>query len=203
MTTTIYFIRHGQTKWNLEKRLQGHMDSPLTKNGELQAKNLSNHLKCLQFDTIYSSSSPRAMSTAKIISKEKAEIIQLDELREINMGFWEGKEIKQIQASYVDSYKQFFEEPHLYLPINGGETFIDLLKRMVSILEEIISTHEGKTILIVSHRFSLKTILNYYSGNALKELKYMPDIPPASLSKVTINKRYPSVELYGDTSHYD
>jgi phosphoserine phosphatase len=203
-TTTIYFIRHGQTEWNLEKRLQGHMNSPLTKDGEKQAKNLSNHLEKLQFDAIYSSSSQRAIETTKIILKSKVEIIQLDELREINMGIWEGKKIQRIQDDDADNYQQFFEEPHLYKPANSGETFNGLLKRMVSTLEEIISNNKGKKILIVSHRFSLKTIINYYYGKELKDLKNLPDIPPASLSKISINQEgHPSVELYGDTSHYN
>ncbi|WP_235206697.1 histidine phosphatase family protein [Paenibacillus tyrfis] len=68
MQTTMYLTRHGQTEWNSKKKMQGHLDSPLTDYGMQQAEWLKERLENVHFDAIYSSSSPRAFNTARIVS---------------------------------------------------------------------------------------------------------------------------------------
>lgn len=202
--TTLYLIRHGQTEWNLEQKLQGHMDSPLTLDGRSQAASLRERLKNARFDGVFSSTSPRAVMTAQIVSDwQEGSIQQLDDLKEIHMGLWEGQSISKIQRDYPDQMKHFIEAPHLYRPTGAGETYQELLKRAVRSIEGIISSCNGGTVLIVTHRMTLKTIMNYYSGKALKEMGAVADIPPASLSKISIHDSHPCIELYGDTTHYE
>ncbi|WP_136605246.1 histidine phosphatase family protein [Paenibacillus dokdonensis] len=202
--TNIYLVRHGQTKWNVKGKMQGHMDSPLTIEGKVQAARLKERLRPVPFDAIFSSSSLRAVTTAQIISERKPDDIhQLEALKEINMGFWEGQHIASIQKEWTREFEHFFEKPHLYRPTGQGETYEELLERALPAMEGIISKYKGGSILVVTHRMTLKTILNYYSGNRLDGMGNMPDIPPASLSKITIRDAHPIVELYGDASHYE
>ncbi|WP_036746111.1 histidine phosphatase family protein [Paenibacillus sp. UNC451MF] len=202
-STSVYLVRHGQTEWNVEQRMQGHLDSPLTREGQKQAAQLRDRLKEMKWDAIFSSSSPRAVQTAEIISGMNREHVrQLDAFKEINMGLWEGQLLTEIHGLYTREYGRFFEEPHLYCPTEGGETYFELLVRGVSALEDILTAFKGGKILIVTHRITLKVIMNYYFGNTLSEMREMPDIAPASLSSIHFKDGKSFIELYGDNSHY-
>ncbi|KOY17904.1 histidine phosphatase family protein [Paenibacillus xylanivorans] len=202
-TTTIYFVRHGQTHWNLEQKMQGHMDSPLTPEGRRQASRLHDRLQTITFDAIYSSPSPRALTTAQIICESSSEsIIKLDELKEIHMGLWEGQSVPTIQNEHTVEWEHFFNKPHIYRPTGQGETYSELLNRAVMAVERILLECEGKVVLVVSHRMTLKTLMNHYSGMQLSDMGDLPDVPSASLSKIAFRNSHPSIELYGDVSHY-
>ncbi|GGG69668.1 histidine phosphatase family protein [Paenibacillus radicis (ex Gao et al. 2016)] len=201
--TTIYFVRHGQTQWNLEQKMQGHMDSPLTPEGRRQAARLGDRLQMVKFDAIYSSPSPRALTTAQIISGSTADnIMKLDELKEIHMGVWEGQSAPAIQNEHSGEWEHFFKAPHLYRPTGQGETFSELLDRTITAVEKILQDCKGETVLVVSHRMTLKTLMNHYSGMQLSDMGDLPDVPSASLSKIVFHHSEPTIELYGDSSHY-
>lgn len=184
--------------------MQGHLDSPITQVGKMQAAKLRERLKEVQFDAVFSSSSLRAVTTAQMISESKQGCIQqLKELKEINMGLWEGQSITKIQKEWAQEFEHFFKQPHLYCPTGEGETYWELLDRTIPAMEGILSNYTGGNILIVTHRMTLKTMMNYYSGNKLDDMGNMPDIPPASLSQIIVKDSHPIIELYGDTSHYE
>ncbi|MCE5172365.1 histidine phosphatase family protein [Paenibacillus profundus] len=204
MTETIlYLTRHGQTEWNVDKRMQGHKDSPLTSLGVLQAEWLQKRLKTIPFDAVYSSSSPRALRTAQIAAGgNHATIMPMDELKEINMGLWEGRRIEFIQEHHAQEYVDFFNKPHLYQPTGSGETYMQLMNRVIPAIDGILSKHQGEKVLIVTHRLTLKTIMGYYGNKELYELSSLPDIESTSLCRISVKKNVPSIEMYGDTSHY-
>lgn len=203
METTLYLTRHGQTEWNLEKKMQGHMDSPLTQSGVQQAEWLGERLSIVPFDAIFCSSSPRAITTAGIISNNRsAEIARLDSLKEINMGLWEGQHIEQITQDFPTQFSQFFNEPHLYQPTGQGESYSELIKRTLPAIQNILTKHKGQQVLIVTHRITLKAIMSYFMNKQLHEIGTMPDIHPTALCKVTIHNDVLNVDLYGDTAHY-
>lgn len=203
MKTTLYFTRHGQTKWNLQKKMQGHKDSPLTEFGIRQAEWLRERLGNVDFDAIYSSSSPRAVSTARILlGNRPIDISTLDSLKEINMGLWEGQNVKHIQQAYPVQYEQFFNQPHLYTPTGHGESYRELLGRTLPAIKDIITKHKGKEVLIVTHRITLKAVMGYFLNKQLDEMGNLPDIYPTALCKITMNEDTPEVDLYGDVSHY-
>ncbi|NEN82299.1 histidine phosphatase family protein [Paenibacillus elgii] len=203
MQTTMYLTRHGQTEWNSKKKMQGHLDSPLTDYGMRQAEWLKERLESVHFDAIYSSSSPRAFHTARIVSGNRpVPISTLDSLKEINMGLWEGQQIDQIQQQFPIPYDHFFNEPHLYRPTGHGESYSELLERTIPALNRILEEHQGQQVLIVTHRITLKVIMSYFLGKQLHEIGDMPDIHPTALCKIIMNDEVPKIELYGDTSHY-
>lgn len=203
MKTTLYITRHGETQWNVEKKMQGWQDSPLTEPGVRQATWLRDALQSVQFETIYSSPSPRASKTAEILRDQRAcEVIRHDDLREIFMGDWEGQAQQDIQQRDSTSYTAFWETPHLYAPENGGESFYDVQKRVLPFLDLIVAEQEGKTLLIVTHTVVLKIIMSHFEGRPLAHLWQPPYIHPTALCKVVIENQHASIELAGDTSHY-
>ncbi|MFF2907538.1 histidine phosphatase family protein [Paenibacillus sp. NPDC057934] len=201
--TTMYLTRHGQTEWNLQGRMQGHQDSPLTITGKQQAKWLQERLQKVPFEAIYSSNSPRAISTAYIIQGDSTEELRTKaELKEINMGLWEGQLIENIREKDAEQFHNFWEAPHLYQPSGKGESYAALLERVIPAVKDIMGKHTGGNVLLVTHRITLKVIMAYYLGKELHELRELPDVLSTSLSKIVWRNGSAHVELYGDTSHY-
>lgn len=202
MKTTLYLTRHGQTEWNLQKKMQGHKDSPLTEYGIRQAEWLKERLEKIRLDAIYSSTSPRALNTARILLGNRSlDILEDDSLKEINMGLWEGRQIEHIQQQYPLQYDQFFNEPHVYRPAGHGETYTELLERTLPVIENILTEHKGEQVLIVTHRITLKADMSHFLHKKLHEIASMPDIYPTALCKITMDDGRPIVDLYGDISH--
>ncbi len=202
--TIIYLIRHGQTEWNLEKRMQGHKNSPLTKLGISQAQKLHDRLANERFNLIYCSESKRAYDTANIIKGNRnIPIHTVTEFREIHMGKWEGMKQEDIIDTYPKTWINFWNNPLMYVPIDGGESYQELQNRVIPKLEAIINSNQGKKIIIVTHRITLRVIMSYFKNQDIRDACNNPDIEPASLSKVCIQDGISKILLYGDISHYN
>lgn len=202
-STTLYLTRHGQTEWNVAKKLQGHKDSPLTEMGILHAQWLADSMSQISLDSIYSSSSVRAVKTTEILRGGRTiSITPDDDLREINIGSWEGKDISTIESTFPDEHYAFWNTPHLYTPANNGESFYDLQKRVLPRIQRIVQTNAGKSILIVTHAATLKLIMTYFNGRPLSEVWTPPIVHSTALCKVIIEGDQFNTVLYGDTSHY-
>jgi len=159
----LYFVRHGETIWNVEKRFQGSSDSPLTEKGILQAKLLSNHLKNIDFNKFYSSPAKRAMDTANIIIGDRKQNLNvIHEFAEINIGDMEGVESHIFKEKYPELFHNFFFSTENYDPtIIKGESFKDLEIRVKEGLDKLISIHNPEDrILLVSHGGTLRTLFN-------------------------------------------
>ncbi|PLS33120.1 histidine phosphatase family protein [Carnobacterium maltaromaticum] len=187
ITTTLYFVRHGQTEWNLDERMQGHLNSDLTAHGIQQTLNLAKGLPDMGLTHCYTSDSPRTQQTTALLTGELTLPVKTEAgLREINTGPWEGENKTTIQSRYPESWTHFWHNPHLYQPNGNGETFVDLQTRSVQALNKIIHQHPGATILIVSHRITIKVMLAYLLNQPLAELWETGDIAPTSLNCVEI-----------------
>lgn len=201
--TVLFLTRHGQTEWNLQKRMQGHQNSALTALGEQQAEWLRERLEGENLGAIYSSTSPRALHTAQILRGNRSLSIQQQaSLMEINMGIWEGMNTDQIEQKYPLQYSHFFTRPDLFIPLASGETYSQLEQRVIPTLERIINDSEGLEVLIVTHRITLKVIMAHFLKKSLRELGELPDILSTALCKVTLTDHNTTIDLYGDTSHY-
>ena len=159
MDTHLYFVRHGETSWNLAGRFQGYTDIPLNETGQEQARTLQEQFDEIAFDAVYSSDLMRAAETAKIITRNRFEIIQDSRIRELFCGDWEGKTMKElIEAG--EPLQQYFLDP-LTTPPTGGETILDIFNRVGTFLNEIKKQYVGKKVLIVSHGGTTRTALSY------------------------------------------
>lgn len=197
----LYITRHGQTEWNIQKRLQGWNNSALTEKGISDAMNLAERLKDIDFTHIYSSTQKRAIHTAEILRKDRnIDIIELDGLKEIGFGKWEGIEMKELLNKYKDEFDIYLNKPHLYKPTLDGESYDDIFKRVRSSLEMILRSR-GENILIVSHGVTIKILTALIKKIPLEEL-YTIDInrgTALNICEVKENKIEFIVE--GDTRH--
>lgn len=196
----IYFTRHGQTEWNVMRKLQGWNNSNLTEKGIESAKRLSLRLKDVDFDLIYCSTQQRALDTAKIIRDNKdIDIKRLDELKEIGFGFWEGMEIGKIQEKYGTEYDTYLNRPHLYEPLDG-ESLLDVYKRVEKALDEILSTN-AENVLVVSHGVTIKILISIIKGIPLEKLYTIPIQTGTALNICEYDGNRLKLIVEGDISH--
>ncbi len=199
--TRLFLVRHGQTYWNVEQRMQGWKDSSLTDIGINQAEQLSESLKNEKFNVIYTSSSGRAMQTSKILKDNRdIKIIKDDNLREVNFGSWDGCLFSDLENKFPKDFNLLKENPHLFQsPL--GESFLIAQNRVLFAINRIILNHFGENVLIISHAIVIKLIIFYYKKQHIKDIWNTPPIEQTSLSIIEIDNRFVNIVQYGDTSH--
>ncbi|WP_161787395.1 histidine phosphatase family protein [Endozoicomonas numazuensis] len=166
----LHIFRHGETEWNLEGRMQGSQDSPLTELGKSQAIAARSKIESIEFDAVYSSSSARAYDTAQLLLGDRQiPVQQLDELKEISMGTWEGMTYKEVEKEYAQDHFHFWKQPSLFRG-EGAESFHQLENRSVSVIKQIISQHQDQKVLVVSHGAFIKTLLTSLQSRPLDEI---------------------------------
>ncbi|QNU24878.1 histidine phosphatase family protein [Geobacillus zalihae] len=203
MTTTLYLTRHGETKWNVEKRMQGWQDSPLTEKGRQDAMRLGKRLEAVELAAIYTSTSGRALETAELVRGGRLIPIYQDErLREIRLGDWEGKTHDEIRQMDPTGFDHFWNAPHLYAP-RRGERFCDVQQRALEAVRRIIERHEGETVLIVTHGVVLKTLVTAFKGAPLEQLWAPPYMYGTSVTIVETDGKGFCVVVEGDASHVE
>ncbi|MDB4940139.1 MAG: phosphoglycerate mutase, 2,3-bisphosphoglycerate-dependent phosphoglycerate mutase [Candidatus Doudnabacteria bacterium] len=171
--TIIYIVRHGQTQMNTENRLQGRVDSPLTELGIKQAQALGEKFKEIGFDAIYSSPAGRARDTAKHLKLERAlDVMVVDDLAERSFGSSEGITMEESMVLYKDKHEEYrvlnTEERTKFKFTEDSENDIEVAERFLKALKTIAEANYGKTLLIVSHGGTLRSVLarfdrNYYN----------------------------------------
>ena len=185
----LHLIRHGQTDWNEERRAQGQSDSRLTELGEQQASSLGQRLRPVKFDKAFCSSSLRTRQTAaNLFAETELEIEYLDSLREIFLGPWEGTLYDEIEQEEPDSFRHFWEEPHLS-DVVGAESFFDLQARAMTTIEKIAERHLNQCIALVSHGALIKTILCHVEGRPMHELWTPPHMHNCAHSIIKIDEQ--------------
>jgi len=151
--TTLILVRHGETDWNFERRVQGHSDRPLNEKGRAQAHDLAEALAGEQLDAVYSSDLVRAHETARIVAeRHRLEVTVVPDLREKNFGTWEGFTDDEIVARFPEARGG---------PWGDAETSEDLSERVLAALQRIADAHAGERVLVVSHGGSMRSALRH------------------------------------------
>ncbi|MGI9249759.1 MAG: histidine phosphatase family protein [Pseudohongiellaceae bacterium] len=172
----LHLFRHGQSGWNVSRRVQGHSESRLTDAGVEQARELGRRVKAIGFDRVYCSSSQRTRQTARyMFGGEAEEICYRDALREIFLGPWEGRLYEDVKSHEPDSFHHFWHQPHLF-NVLGAESFYDLQKRAVAAVGDIYSECAGQTVALVSHGAWIKTVLAHFQALDMSELWTPPHL---------------------------
>lgn len=196
----LYLVRHGESEWNILKKVQGQQDIPLTENGLQQAKLIANRLVNEKIDKIYSSDLIRAYKTAQIIgNKLNLEVIPMKELREINFGKWEGLTGDIISSKYNKEHCLWLKEPEK-LQIEGAETLKQLQDRAMEGINKIINDNNVDNILIVSHSATLKMIILGLLNMDISHYKNL-SLGNVSLSIIENRKYNRVLSLFNDTNH--
>lgn len=151
----IYAARHGQTQWNVENKICGTTDLPLTEEGWAQARALAEKTTELDLDLIICSTMLRARQTASAVA-EKLDIPVIEDARlvEQNYGIYEGMDRKT--PGFLENKR------HFAVRYPGGESMMDVAHRIYSLLEDVKREHDGKNVLLVCHGGVLRLVRSYF-----------------------------------------
>jgi len=149
--TRIIAIRHGETTWNVDTRIQGHLDIPLSANGRWQAERLAEALRDEPITAIYASDLTRAWETAQYVGRATGvELTKEIGLRERDFGDFEGKTFAEIELLLPEqSLRWRKRDPHFYPA--GGESLVALRTRVMEAAERLAAQHPGEQIALVGH----------------------------------------------------
>lgn len=168
----LYIVRHGETVWNAEKRLQGRVDVELNEMGRELAGETGRKLEETAFDKIYSSPLIRAYETACLIRGHRnIPIIRDERLREICFGENEGRVVADLLAERENTFRYFFDKPQLYVAPEHGESLEQLCERAKQFLETVIEpkSKDCNRIMIVAHGALNKALLAHIKGHGIAE----------------------------------
>jgi probable phosphoglycerate mutase len=162
----IYIVRHGETLWNKDKRLQGSVDIELSDYGRQLAKETGYALTGTTINLIYSSPLKRAYETATLIRGDrKIDIITDERLKELSFGCFEGQNFSELIKDEALTFKYFFKKPHLYVPADDAETLEHLIERagdfMKTVIEPLAKEKNPERVMIVAHGALNKAIMSY------------------------------------------
>lgn len=199
----LYITRHGETQWNTEKRLQGWRNSPLTKKGIAQGNSLQGAVEKYKITKIYTSPSERALKTAMAARGNTSIPVELmDELKEMNMGDWEGRTIDEIKEKEPENFSNYWEAPDLFVK-NSGEDFDEILDRSKKAIEKILEEEKEGNVLIVTHGVTLKALMSHFSDEGFIHFWTKPVVMQASISLIEVEDlNQGEIKLYGDMSHF-
>ena len=199
--TVFYLVRHGETVWNKEHRLQGWLDSPLTSEGILHAKKLGEQLKNVQFAAAFCSSSERAKETLSYLVFDKNLPIHIeDDLREINLGKWQGMTIEDIRKHDRFEYEVYTDYPGQFIATHT-ESFGAVTERAMYVLKKIANQYPNEAILIVSHGVTIKCIVNAILGRSIRQIWAPPTIEGTSVTIVDVANDQWQVKEIGSMLH--
>ncbi len=151
MDTQLLLIRHGETQWNADGRIQGHRDIGLSPRGLRQAQLLAQFLARESIDAVFASDLSRARDTALPLAQSLGRALQTDaRLRERSFGLFEGHTYDEAQSNWPHEYAIWMRrEPAHAVP--GGESYLAARARVLACLGEIVGAHAGGTVAVVTH----------------------------------------------------
>ena len=162
--TEIILIRHGETEWNSQKRMQGHSNSDLSEVGRGQIQALGELMKNVSFDHIYSSDSLRTRQTAEAITQYSGHTLQFDQrIREKNLGVFEGLTSTEAKERHPEVYRLFKTAGANYV-IDEGESTQQLLERALEFSEEIRLRHPQERVVMVTHGGVVRVLMKHALG---------------------------------------
>jgi len=163
-------IRHGQSTWNSEHRIQGQLDPPLSAEGRRQAELLADRLAGRRFAGFYTSDLERAFETAEILApKVGAQPEPVKGLREIFLGDWEGLRTEEIAQHFPEAWARWVDDPDWdVVPRGEGAAHFDA--RVGEVLENIFSRHDRGDVLVVTHGGVIQIALHRVVGRPSRGL---------------------------------
>lgn len=198
--TTLVLVRHGETSWNVEGRIQGHSDIALNSLGVAQAEAVGKHLARERFDAVYSSDLIRAFHTARpAVPDPDRTIIKDQRLRERHLGVLQGLTGEEAMSDRPAAWKAFkSRDPDLELA--GGERLGEFSRRVVGFVEAILEAHAGERVLVVTHGGVLDAAYRHAVGMPLSASRTFP-IYNASVNVLSHDDQGWRIESWGDVSH--
>ncbi|HEY6559145.1 MAG TPA: histidine phosphatase family protein [Polyangiaceae bacterium] len=201
--TRVFLVRHGATGLTAEDRFSGSVGVELSEEGRWQVARLAERLAQEPITTVYASPLSRTLETARILAApHDLPIRHRDGLREISHGHWEGLTRREVEARYPEEYLAWDTDPFTFAP-EGGESGVSVLARALPVMREIVTAHTGETVLLVSHKATLRLILSSLLGFDARGYRDRLDQSPACLNVVDFKDAVRArLMLFNDVSHY-
>jgi broad specificity phosphatase PhoE len=201
--TRIFLIRHGATMLTAEDRFAGATDVDLSDEGRGQVSRLAERLSLIPIDAVYASPLGRTMETARILAGPHNIGVQAREgLREISHGHWEQLTRKEVEEKYPDEAAAWDQDPFTFAP-EGGESGLEVTARALPALLDIVKRHQGKPVVVVSHKATIRLLLSSLLGFDPRRYRDNLDQDPAALNIVDFKDPVRArLMLFNDSSHY-
>jgi 2,3-bisphosphoglycerate-dependent phosphoglycerate mutase len=200
--TRVVVVRHGQTEWNVQARIQGQGDSRLTPEGEAQARSIAQRLAREDFDVLVSSDLGRAAATAQAIGERSRKPVVLDaRLRERHFGVGEGMTYDEVDRAYPGAFARIRNvDPDFVIP--GGESRRQFHERVRGAFDSLAQAHAGLTLVVVTHGGVLATFFRHVNGIAL-DVAHPIAITNASYNVLRHDGGRWAVETWSDSAHLE
>lgn len=201
-STRLCIVRHGETAWNAEHRVQGQLDVPLNAIGQAQALAASKILVQETFDAIYSSDLSRAQQTAAPTASALGMKVVLErELRERHYGIFERLTYAEVKEKFPEDYARF-EARDPEFAFRTGERLKDFHARSIAVLSAIADAHRGKSILVFTHGGVLDMLYRHVTGLPVSAPRDF-GIPNAGLNRLEVVSTGWRIRVWADTAHLD
>ena len=174
----LYIVRHGETEWNVIKRFQGQLNTPLTEKGMEKLRKTGKKLENVLFDEVYTSELGRTVASAEIILNEnrgyknkKRELQKLAELNEVYFGVWQGLTYEEVFLKYPEEGNNYFYNVKNYNAENvEAENLKDALERFLKGINKILNRHKSGNILVVTHGTVFEMFINYVENKSIFDI---------------------------------
>ena len=202
MTTRLCIVRHGETAWNAEHRVQGQLDIPLNEIGLRQAQAVGTALKEERFDAIYSSDLVRARQTGDPIANFLSIKMLLEkDLRERHYGIFERLTYAEVKVRYPEDYARFEARDPEYA-FRTGESLRSFYERSISVLLKIVKQNKDQNILVFTHGGVLDKLYRFVTGLPITAQRDF-GIPNAGLNRIEVTPAGWRILAWADITHLE
>ncbi|HET8747128.1 MAG TPA: histidine phosphatase family protein [Ramlibacter sp.] len=201
--TRIIAVRHGETAWNVDARIQGQLDIQLNETGRWQARRVGQALSGEQLSAIYSSDLARAHETARAIGEAVGvPVVPHPGLRERRFGMFEGRTFDEIQQNWPEHALNWRKRIPEWAPPEGGESLLELRERIHRTVHDLASRHYGEQIAVVAHGGVLDTLYRIATRQAVNSPRTW-QLPNGSINRLLWTPEGFTLVGWSDTQHLE
>jgi len=201
--TRLVAVRHGETAWNVDTRIQGQLDIGLNDHGHRQARRVGAALAGEAVAAIYASDLRRAWDTAAHIAQAAgAPVVPVQALRERRFGSFEGKTFREIEQAWPEQAQHWRRRLPEWTPPDGGESLLALRERVGQALHQIAARHVGELVVVVAHGGVLDAVYRLATGQPVDSPRTW-ELPNAAINRLLWTPQGLSVVGWSDTQHLE
>jgi probable phosphoglycerate mutase len=201
--TRIIAIRHGETAWNVDARIQGQLDIQLNATGRWQAGRVGSALAAEDIAAVYSSDLGRAHETARAIGERTGiPVIAHQGLRERHFGMFEGKTFDEIHTVWPEHAQNWRKRIPEWEPPQGGESLLQLRERVQRTVQDLAARHRGEQIVVVAHGGVLDTLYRIATGQEVNSPRTW-QLPNGAINRLLWTPEGFTLVGWSDTQHLD
>jgi len=201
--TRIIAVRHGETSWNVDARIQGQLDIQLNDMGRWQARRVGLALSSELISAVYTSDLGRAHETARFIAKAaRVPLMSLAGLRERHFGMFEGKTFDEIQQTWPDHAHNWRKRLPEWQPPEGGESLLQLRERVSRTVNDLAARHCGEQVALVAHGGVLDTLYRIATGQEVNSPRTW-QLPNGAINRLLWTPEGFTLVGWSDTQHLE